>query len=57
MEGFPEARGQYVNFPGLEEESSEVPFGENATRLAKVKADYDPDGVFHAHGNLKPRAE
>ncbi len=56
MEEFPETRGQYVNFPGLEEEPSDVPFGENATRLAVVKADYDPDGVFHAHGNLEPNA-
>ncbi|WP_435159586.1 FAD-binding oxidoreductase [Haladaptatus sp. DFWS20] len=53
MREHPEARGQYVNFPGLEEDPSRVPFGENADRLAEVKAKYDPDGVFRAHGNLK----
>ncbi|GKZ14289.1 FAD-binding oxidoreductase [Haladaptatus sp. T7] len=56
MREFPAVRGQYVNFPGLEEESSEVPFGENADRLAEIKAEYDPEGVFRAHGNLEPRA-
>ncbi|WP_049972064.1 FAD-binding oxidoreductase [Haladaptatus cibarius] len=53
MRAHSEARGQYVNFPGLEEDSSEIPFGDHAERLAEVKAKYDPEGVFRAHGNLK----
>ncbi|WP_227352711.1 FAD-binding oxidoreductase [Haladaptatus salinisoli] len=55
MREHPEAHGQYVNFPGLEEDPSRVPFGENAARLAEVKSKYDPEDVFRAHGNIEPR--
>ncbi len=53
MRDHPEARGQYVNFPGLEEDPSRIPFGEHAERLADIKAEYDPDGIFRGHGNIE----
>ncbi len=46
----------YLNFIGDEGEDRIVAgFGkENYTRLAKVKAKYDPENVFHLNHNIKP---
>jgi hypothetical protein len=41
--------GVYVNFSGLEEEACQLRaavLGESATRLDRVRSDYDPDGLF-----------
>jgi Berberine and berberine like len=43
--------GVYVNFGGLEEENdpqNEAVAGGNRERLARIRAVYDPDGLFEA---------
>jgi FAD/FMN-containing dehydrogenase len=49
----------YLNFVGDEGEGRVVAgYGrDNYDRLAAVKAEYDPDNVFHLHHNIKPRAK
>jgi FAD/FMN-containing dehydrogenase len=32
----------------------EAAYGENYPRLAKIKAKYDPDNLFHVNQNIKP---
>ena len=49
--------GLYLNFPGfLEEGQQQVrdAFGANYERLARVKAEYDPENVFRVNQNIKP---
>ncbi len=45
--------GTYVN--GSIEDSLADVFGVNQTRLAAVKAAYDPDNMFHGNVNIEPR--
>jgi len=43
--------GVYVNFSGLEDEADELRtsvFGSNEERLDRIRAEYDPDGLFEA---------
>ena len=49
----------YLNFLGDEgEKRIEAGFGEgNYSRLVDVKTAWDPDNVFHANQNIRPRAE
>ena len=46
----------YLNFTGDEGEDRIVAGlgAENYERLARVKAEYDPDNVFHLNHNIKP---
>ena len=45
----------YLNFEADSERRVEDGFGsENLDRLAAVKAEYDPDNLFHLHHNIKP---
>jgi FAD/FMN-containing dehydrogenase len=49
----------YFNFPGLFEEGEELlraAYGANYERLVDVKTTWDPDNVFRAGQNIKPRA-
>jgi FAD/FMN-containing dehydrogenase len=48
----------YLNFVGDEgEDRVRAGYGEaNYERLAAVKAEYDPDNIFHLHHNIKPAA-
>ena len=47
----------YFNFPGLFEEGQRAiqdSYGQNADRLAQVKAKYDPDNLFRLNQNIRP---
>jgi len=47
--------GVYVNFmPQDESERSLDAYGANYGRLARIKAQYDPDNLFHANQNIRP---
>jgi FAD/FMN-containing dehydrogenase len=47
----------YVNFQ-MQEEGDKVKamYGKNYDRLARIKAQYDPDNFFHVNQNIRPRA-
>jgi FAD/FMN-containing dehydrogenase len=51
------AGGAYVNMMMEEgQERVQAAYGENYERLAKIKAKYDPDNVFHVNQNIRPAA-
>src|ERR671936_525623 len=51
------AGGAYVNMMMEEgQDRVEASYGENYHRLAKIKAKYDPDNLFHVNQNIKPAA-
>lgn len=51
------AGGAYLNFKMDEgEETVKAGYGDNYTRLAKIKAKYDPNNFFHVNQNIRPRA-
>jgi len=50
--------GVYLNFVGDEgEERVRAAFGEHYDRLAAVKAEYDPENLFHGNQNIRPRGQ
>jgi len=49
------AGGAYVNMMMEEgQDRVEAAYGDNYARLAKIKATYDPDNLFHVNQNIKP---
>jgi FAD/FMN-containing dehydrogenase len=49
----------YFNFPGLLEEGDaavRASYGSNHSRLARIKAAYDPGNRFHRNQNIRPAA-
>ncbi len=47
----------YLNFPGHGEDGEELTreaFGSNYTRLAQIKAKYDPENIFRFNQNITP---
>jgi len=51
------AGGAYVNFMMDEgQERVQATYRDNYDRLAKVKAQYDPDNTFHINQNIRPAA-
>jgi FAD binding domain/Berberine and berberine like len=50
-----EAAGGYVNFMMQEsEERVRAAYGPNYRRLAEIKAEYDPQNIFHVNQNISP---
>jgi FAD/FMN-containing dehydrogenase len=51
------AGGAYVNMMMEEgEDRVRAAYRQNYDRLAAIKAEYDPDNVFHVNQNIKPAA-
>jgi len=51
----PFTQAAYVNMLGDESaERVREAYGDNYSRLAKLKAKYDPDNVFRLNQNIKP---
>jgi FAD/FMN-containing dehydrogenase len=49
------ADGVYVNFLGLEGDARvRSAYGGNYERLQRIKAQYDPDNLFHINQNIPP---
>jgi FAD/FMN-containing dehydrogenase len=48
--------GAYVNFMMDDEAEGRVQssYGENYTRLASIKAKFDPDNLFRVNQNIEP---
>jgi FAD/FMN-containing dehydrogenase len=47
--------GAYLNFIMDEgQERVQAAYGENYARLAAIKAEYDPDNLFHVNQNIRP---
>jgi hypothetical protein len=56
----PHHAGVYVNFLDSDDDTSRVreAYGDDTyQRLAKIKAKYDPENMFHNNKNIQPRAE
>ena len=49
------AGGAYLNFIMEEgEDRVRASYGDNYPRLAKIKAEIDPENLFHTNQNIKP---
>ena len=51
------AGASYVNFLGEEgQKRVRATYGDNYSRLARIKAQYDPQNLFHVNQNIRPAA-
>jgi FAD/FMN-containing dehydrogenase len=50
----PDTRGVYVNMLDVEPNRTREAYGPNYSRLAQLKAKYDPDNFFRMNVNVKP---
>ncbi|MFC4359636.1 FAD-binding oxidoreductase [Halobium salinum] len=57
LRSLPAVSGAYGNFPGFGEDPVRSLFGRNYDRLARVKAEYDPENVFRSNLNVEPAAD
>jgi FAD/FMN-containing dehydrogenase len=49
------AEGAYINFMMEEgEDRIRATYGDNYDRLREVKAEYDPENLFHVNQNIEP---
>ncbi len=49
------AKARYVNYLDQDDAGDvEGPFGGNYTRLAQIKAKWDPENIFHLNQNIQP---
>jgi len=47
--------GAYVNLdPGMDAERIRASYGDKYARLARIKAEYDPENLFHVNANIRP---
>jgi FAD/FMN-containing dehydrogenase len=55
LQAYAEGR-TYANFPAAETQTAGAAYGDNASRLAAIKEQYDPGNLFRRNQNIPPAA-